>query len=89
MSFKNSTFQCALIGDGEHSYVAYSFQHLGCSAPDGHEGSFARVGWALDENNKDLISDDMKTKIDAASADIVAGKVSVHDYRSDNTCPAG
>ena len=47
------------------------------------------VGWALDENNKDLISDDMKTKIDAASADIVAGKVSVHDYRSDNTCPAG
>ncbi len=47
------------------------------------------VGWALDENNKDLITDDMKAKIDAASAEIVAGKVAVHDYRSDNTCPAG
>ncbi|MDJ0614283.1 MAG: BMP family ABC transporter substrate-binding protein [Rhizobiaceae bacterium] len=47
------------------------------------------VGWALDENNKDLITDDMKAKIDAASAEIVSGNVSVHDYRSDNTCPAG
>ena len=45
------------------------------------------VGWALDENNADLISDDMKAKIEAASADIVAGKISVHDYRSDNSCP--
>jgi len=47
------------------------------------------VGWALDENNKDLITADMKAKIDSASADIVAGSVAVHDYRSDNTCPAG
>ncbi len=45
------------------------------------------VGWALDENNAKLISDDMKTAIDAASADIISGKVSVHDYRSDNNCP--
>ncbi len=45
------------------------------------------VGWALDENNAALISDDMKAAIDAASASIVAGDISVHDYRSDNTCP--
>ena len=45
------------------------------------------VGWALDENNAALISDDMKSKIEAASVDIVAGKISVHDYRADNNCP--
>ena len=45
------------------------------------------VGWALDENNAALISDDMKAKIEAASADIKAGNVAVHDYRSDNNCP--
>ena len=44
-------------------------------------------GWALDENNAALISDDMKAAMDAASASIVAGDISVHDYRSDNTCP--
>ena len=45
------------------------------------------VGWALDENNEKLISGDMKDAIDAASTDIVAGKIAVHDYRSDNSCP--
>ncbi len=45
------------------------------------------VGWALDENNEKLISGDMKSAIDAASTDIVAGKIAVHDYRSDNSCP--
>ncbi|WP_422365749.1 BMP family lipoprotein [Pelagibius sp.] len=44
------------------------------------------VGWALDENNQDLISADMKAKVEAAAADIVAGKLSVHDYMSDNSC---
>ena len=45
------------------------------------------VGWALDEHNASLVSDDMKAKIDAASADIIAGKVIVHDYQSDSACP--
>ena len=45
------------------------------------------VGWALDENNEKLISGDMKAKIESASSDIVAGKIAVHDYRSDNSCP--
>ena len=45
------------------------------------------VGWALDEHNASLVSDDMKAKIDAAGADIIAGKVMVHDYQSDSTCP--
>ena len=45
------------------------------------------VGWALDENNAKLITPEMKSAIEAASADIIAGKISVHDYRSDNNCP--
>ncbi|MEM7291399.1 MAG: BMP family ABC transporter substrate-binding protein [Pseudomonadota bacterium] len=47
------------------------------------------VGWALDDNNKDLISADMKSAIEAASEKIKGGEIAVHDYRSDNTCPAG
>ncbi len=46
------------------------------------------VGWALDENNKDLVTDDMKATVEAASAKIVAGEVTVHDYRSDSSCPS-
>jgi basic membrane protein A len=45
------------------------------------------VGWALDDNNKALITPDMQAKVDQAKADIVAGKIKVHDYTSDNTCP--
>lgn len=46
------------------------------------------VGYALDDHNKDLITADMKAKADAAQADIVAGKIKVHDYRTDSACPA-
>ncbi len=44
------------------------------------------VGWALDEHNKDLITAKMKTAVDKAEADIISGKITVHDYMSDNTC---
>ncbi|MEO3429023.1 BMP family ABC transporter substrate-binding protein [Pelagibius sp. CAU 1746] len=44
------------------------------------------VGWALDEYNKDLITDEMKAKVEAASADIVAGKLQVHDYMASDSC---
>lgn len=44
------------------------------------------VGWALDEHNESMITADMKAAVDAASAKIVAGELSVHDYMSDNTC---
>ncbi len=44
------------------------------------------VGWALDDNNKGLITADMKAKVESASADIVSGKLMVHDYMSDNSC---
>ncbi|MEQ9609825.1 MAG: BMP family ABC transporter substrate-binding protein [Kiloniellaceae bacterium] len=44
------------------------------------------VGWALDEYNKDLITDEMKAKVEQAASDIVAGKLTVHDYTADNSC---
>ncbi len=45
------------------------------------------VAWADDENNKDLITDDMRAAVAQASKDIIEGKIVVHDYRADNTCP--
>ncbi|RYE44984.1 MAG: BMP family ABC transporter substrate-binding protein [Hyphomicrobiales bacterium] len=45
------------------------------------------VGYALDDNNKALITDDIKTAVDKFSADIQSGAITVHDYTADNTCP--
>lgn len=44
------------------------------------------VDWALDDYNKDLITADMKKAVDQAKADIISGKIKVHDYMSDNKC---
>jgi basic membrane protein A len=44
------------------------------------------VGWALDEYNAALISDKMKTAVESARKQIIAGKIKVHDYMADNSC---
>jgi basic membrane protein A and related proteins len=44
------------------------------------------VDVALDEHNAKLVSADMKKKLDAARADIIAGKIKVADYMADNAC---
>ena len=44
------------------------------------------VGFAMDANNEKLVPADMKKKVDAAKADIVAGKIKVADYMADNAC---
>ena len=44
------------------------------------------VDWALDENNAKLITPEMKAKVESIKADIIAGKIKVHDYMSDNSC---
>ncbi|MDE4273711.1 BMP family ABC transporter substrate-binding protein [Phaeobacter gallaeciensis] len=46
------------------------------------------VGYALDENNAPLVSDEMKAMVDAAAAKIASGELKVHDYMSDDSCPA-
>ncbi len=45
------------------------------------------VGWALDDNNKALITPEMKAAVDKAEADIKGGTVQVHDYMADSACP--
>ncbi|TJX12695.1 MAG: BMP family ABC transporter substrate-binding protein, partial [Mesorhizobium sp.] len=41
------------------------------------------VDYAMDDNNKALVDDAMKTAVEKAKADIIAGTVKVHDYMSD------
>lgn len=45
------------------------------------------VDWALDDNNAELITDEMKAAVDKAKADIISGTVKVHDYMADQSCP--
>jgi len=45
------------------------------------------VGWALDEHNEELITDEMRTAMEEAEAGIVDGDIEVHDYMADSTCP--
>ena len=45
------------------------------------------VGYAMDEYNKDLVTPEMKEAVEKAKADIISGKIKVHDYMTDNACP--
>ncbi len=45
------------------------------------------VDYALDDNNAEIFTAEIKTAVDAAKAAISDGSISVHDYRADNTCP--
>ena len=45
------------------------------------------VGYAMDDNNKALVTAEMQAAVEKAKADIIAGTVKVHDYMSDNKCP--
>ena len=46
------------------------------------------VGYALDEYNAKLVSADMQAQVDTAAQNIISGAISVHDYMSDESCPA-
>jgi len=45
------------------------------------------VDWAEDSNNAPLITADIKSAIEAARADILSGKVTVHNYETTSSCP--
>jgi basic membrane protein A len=45
------------------------------------------VGYALDDNNKALVTADLKAAADKAAADIISGAIQVHDYTADSKCP--
>ncbi len=46
------------------------------------------VGYALDENNESLISDEMKAAVDDAKSKIIAGDLNVVAYYENDSCPA-
>jgi basic membrane protein A and related proteins len=56
------------------------FQTLGL-AEDG-------VGYALDENNAALITDEMKAAVESARAAIIDGSLEVVSYYANDSCPA-
>ena len=45
------------------------------------------VGYAVDENNEALLSDDMVATVEDAKAKIISGEIQVHDYTADDSCP--
>ena len=45
------------------------------------------VGYALDDNNAALLTQDMQDTVNAAAGKIKAGEITVHDFMSDNACP--
>jgi basic membrane protein A len=64
-------------------YNAFKGVTPGTSALGLKEGG---VDYALDDNNAKLVSAEMKKKVDAAKADIIAGKIKVIDYTVNSTC---
>ena len=44
------------------------------------------VDYAIDKNNEKLVTPEMKSKVDAAKADIISGKIKVVDYMAANAC---
>ncbi len=45
------------------------------------------VDWALDDNNKSLITADIKSAIEKAKNGILSGDIVVHDFLADQNCP--
>ncbi len=45
------------------------------------------ISWALDDNNKALISDELKAATDAVQAKILSGEIKVHNTDTDGVCP--
>ena len=45
------------------------------------------VGYALDENNAELVSDEMKAAVDAARQQIIDGDLEVTAYYANDSCP--
>jgi basic membrane protein A len=45
------------------------------------------VDWALDDNNADLVTPEMKAAVEEAKAKIISGEIEVHNYETDSDCP--
>ena len=65
-------------------YNAFQGIQPGVSALGLKEGG---VDVAIDEHNAKLITPQMKARLDAARADIIAGRIQVTDYMATHSCP--
>jgi basic membrane protein A len=45
------------------------------------------VDWALDKDNRAVVTPEIEKRVNAAKADIISGKIKVVDYRVANSCP--
>ena len=45
------------------------------------------VGWAVDEHNEPLLTEELKTAVEEAREKIIAGEIEVHNYEDDQSCP--
>ena len=45
------------------------------------------VDWAQDEHNAGLVSAEVRAAVERAKADIIAGRITVHNYERDSNCP--
>ncbi len=45
------------------------------------------VDWAVDEHNRALVAGEVEAAVSAARAAIISGKISVHNYEDDSSCP--
>jgi basic membrane protein A len=45
------------------------------------------VDWALDKDNRAVVTPDIEKRVNAAKADIIGGKIKVVDYRTTGACP--
>ena len=45
------------------------------------------VGYALDDNNAELVNDEMKAKVEEATQKSISGEIEVHDDMADQSCP--
>lgn len=45
------------------------------------------ISYAMDENNAALVTPEMKAAVEAAKAEIISGKIKVHDFTTDSKCP--
>jgi basic membrane protein A len=46
------------------------------------------VGYAVDEHNAELVTPEMAAQVDEAAAAMASGELAVHDYMTDESCPA-
>ncbi len=45
------------------------------------------VGYAMDEHNAALVSDEMKAAVEDAKAKIISGEIEVASYYANDSCP--